>query len=111
MSDGAYVALTTSNIYDWATFHAESRRALGFPADTEPSLEAWTLCLSSLRDDPGLTSVRLPPGEMLQLEIPDAEGLVERVPDLMEAVALCASVANRRYLERGQAPAIALILS
>ena len=111
MDAGAYIALRTAAIYDLPSFHAESRRALGFPDGYAGTLESWIGCMATLRDPDGIVGIRVEPGEMLQLEIADFDELRERAPDVVDAIVIGVSAANRRYLDLGQAPAIALILS
>src|SRR5690349_23134258 len=109
MDAGAYVALKTGAIYDLPSFHAESQRALGFPAGYAATLEAWIECMATLRDPETRATPSVEPGEMLQLEIADFDELRERAPDVVDAIVVGVSAANRRYLDIGQAPAIALI--
>ena len=111
MEGGPYIALRTDAIYDWTSFHAECQRAMGFPDFYGRNMDAWVDCMSSLRSDDGLVSVKLPAGEMLELEISDLDALRERVPDLVETLALATAAVNRRFVDNGEAPAIALILS
>jgi len=111
MEGGPYVGLKTDAIYDWTSFHAECQRAFGFPAFYGRTMDAWIDCMSSLRDDDGLVSIRLPAGELLELELADTDALRERVPDLIEELVLATAAVNRRFVENGEAPAIALIFS
>jgi RNAse (barnase) inhibitor barstar len=111
MEGGPYVGLKTDAIYDWTSFHAECQRAFGFPAFYGRNMEAWVDCMSSLRSDDGLLSIRLPAGELLELELTDTDALRERVPDLIEGLVLATAEVNQRFIENGEAPAIALIFS
>ena len=107
---GGFVALTTAVIYDWRSFHRESQRALGFPADYAGDMNAWVDCLVSLRDEgERRVGVRLATDEMLQLELADVEGLRERVPGILETIVDACAEVNRRFLEVGQVPAVTLI--
>lgn len=110
MEAGGFVALTTAAIYDWRSFHRESQRALGFPADYAGDMNAWVDCLVSLRDEgERRVGVHLATDEMLQLELADAEGLRERVPGILETLVDACAEVNRRFLEVGQVPAVTLI--
>ena len=111
MEGGPYVGLRTDAIYDWTSFHAECQRAFGFPAFYARTMNAWIECMSSLRSEDGLVAVRLPPGELLELELTDTDALRERVPDLIEGLVLATAAVNQRFIESGEAPAIALIFS
>jgi RNAse (barnase) inhibitor barstar len=111
MEGGPHVALRTEAIYDWKSFHVECQRAFGFPDFYGRNMDAWIDCMSSLRSDDGLVSTRLPAGEMLELELGDVDALRERVPELIEALVLATAAVNRRFMENGEAPAIALIFA
>lgn len=105
----ARVRLNSDMIRDWRSFHAEFAATLGFPDFYGANMNAWIDCLSDLREDTGMVGVRLAPDEILELEIPDIEGLRVRAPELVEALIDCAASVNQRYLADGQRPAIALI--
>jgi hypothetical protein len=111
MDGGPYVGLKTDAIYDWTSFHAECQRAFGFPPFYGRDMPSWIECMSTLRSDDGIVAVRLPPGEMLELELTDTDALRERVPDLIEGLVLATATVNQRFIENGEAPAIALIFS
>lgn len=110
MEAGGFVALTTTAIYDWRSFHRECQRALGFPADYAGDMNAWVDCLVSMRDEgERRVGVRLATDEMLQLELADVAGLRERIPGILDAVVDASAEVNRRFLEVGQLPALTLI--
>jgi hypothetical protein len=111
MDGGAYVALKSDAIYDMASFMAESWRALGLPSDVTPTPSAWIDCLMALRVEPQRLGVRIEAGELLELELGDYAAVRERAPDVTEALASWVAAVNRGFIERGEAPAIALILS
>lgn len=106
----ATVRLNGESITDWASFHAESQKAFGFPDFYGRNLDAWIDCLSYLRDDDGMSNIRLAAGEVLTIEILNAETLRQRLPDLLAEVTLCVDVINERYADYGEAPALSLIL-
>ena len=54
-------------IADWPSFHAESRRAFGFPEFYGATMDAWVDCLSYLRDEDGMSTFRLKPNETLRI--------------------------------------------
>ncbi len=111
MDGGPYVGLKTDAIYDWTSFHAECQRAFGFPPFYARDMESWVECMATLRSDDGLVAIKLPAGEMLELELTDTDELRERVPDLIESLVLATAAVNQRFIENGEAPAIALIFS
>ncbi len=61
MTKNPTVALDGAAMTDWAAFHAQSRQAFGFPDFYGNSLDAWVDCLSYLRDDDGMSAIRLAP--------------------------------------------------
>jgi hypothetical protein len=111
MEGGPYVALKAEEIGDWDAFHDVSQRALGFPSSYGRTMTAWIEHMASLRRADGRVGVQLPPSEMLELEVVGVHLLRQRVPDLVEALVDGTAVVNRRFIEDGEAPAIALIFS
>jgi len=106
----ASVQLNGAAIVDEAAFHAESRRAFGFPESYAGSIDAWVDCMSYLRDDENMTSFRLKPNEVLEIVIADAEKMKAAVPDLLEELAFCVGGINERYEDYGEKPALKLTL-
>lgn len=94
----------------WDSFHAECRRAFGFPDSYSNTMDAWVDCLSYLRDEEGMTRFRLGPDEKLDIVVKDAAAMRERVPDLLEELAYCIGGINERYEDYGEKPALALVL-
>ena len=110
MEAGGFIALNPNAIYDWPSFHRESQHALGFPAAYGHDMDAWVDALISLRDTDGRrVALRLDDGEMLQLEMAEVEQVRERVPEFLETLVDAVAEVNRRFMEAGQAPAVALI--
>jgi RNAse (barnase) inhibitor barstar len=105
----ARVTLDTSRMADWASFHDECQRAFGFPEFYGRNMDAWIDCLSSLRDHPQMTRFMLAAGEKLEIEVPNAPVLDQRVPELMKALVECSAFVNLRYVELGEEPALALV--
>ena len=93
-----------------AGFHAESKRAFGFPADYANSMDAWIDCMSYLRDEDGMSKFRLFPNEVLQIVIVDAEILREKAPEILEELTYCVAGLNERYEDYGEKPALQLVL-
>jgi hypothetical protein len=106
----AVAELKGASITDEASFHAECRRAFGFPESYGNSMDSWVDCLSYLRDDENMTRFRLKPNEVLQILVKDAAALRERVPDLLEEVSFCVAGINERYGDYGEKPALELVL-
>jgi hypothetical protein len=108
----ARVRISTTAISDWPSFHAEFQSALGFPAFYGANMNAWIDCLSYLRDEgaAGMANVTLGLEETLWIELIDARRWRERVPEIVAALWDCAAFVNRRYVDAGELPAIALVL-
>ncbi|MDP3670486.1 MAG: barstar family protein [Telluria sp.] len=106
----ASAELNGAAIVDWDTFHAESRRAFGFPDFYGNTMDAWVDCLSYLRDEDGMSKFRLAPDEVLQIVLKDAAAMRERAPDLLDEMTFCIAGINERYEDYGEKPALALVL-
>ncbi len=107
----ATIRLETGRITDASSFHRTFEELLGFPDHYGANMDAWIDCMSSL-DEPGggSTWLTLAPGELLTLHVLDAEGFRTRLPDLFADLVDCTAFVNRRYVEAGTAPPIALVL-
>jgi hypothetical protein len=106
----ATAELNGAAIVDEASFHAESRRAFGFPASYANSIDAWVDCLSYLRDEENMTKFRLKPDEVLEIVVTDADQMRARAPDLLEEISFCIGGINERYEDYGEPPALELVL-
>ncbi|WP_020654035.1 barstar family protein [Massilia niastensis] len=106
----ASVELNGAAIVDEAAFHAESRRAFGFPETYTDSIDAWVDCMSYLRDEENMTRFRLKENETLQIVILDAGKMQAQAPELFEEIAYCVGGINERYEDYGEKPALELVL-
>lgn len=106
----ATAQLNGANIVDEASFHAESARAFGFPADYGNNMDAWVDCLSYLRDEDGMSRFHLKAGEVLRIELLDSAKMRQNVPDLLDEVEFCVGGINERYEDYGEKPALELVL-
>lgn len=106
----ASAELNGSVIDGWDSFHAECKRAFGFPESYANTIDAWVDCLSYLRDDDGMSKFRLKPNEVLEIVVKDAGQMQAKVPDLLEEVTFCVSGINERYEDYGEKPALKLVL-
>ena len=106
----AVAELNGAAIVDEASFHAQSRAAFGFPASYANSIDAWVDCLSYLRDEDGMSSVRLKKDEVLHIVVTHSEALRERAPDVLEEMAFCIIGINERYEDYGEKAALELEL-
>ncbi len=94
----------------WDAFHAESKRAFGFPDGYSNTMDAWIDCMSYLRDEDGMTKFRLFPKEVLEIVVNNAATMRERAPDLLEELTYCVAGINERYEDYGEKPALKLTL-
>ena len=106
----ATAELNGAAIVDEASFHAESRRAFGFPASYANTMDAWVDCLGYLRDEDNMTKFRLKPDEVLEIVVTDADKLRAQAPDLLEEMSFCIGGINERYEDYGEPPALELVL-
>lgn len=106
----AKVELNGAAISDWDSFHAESRRAFGFPDFYANTMDAWVDCLSYLRDEDGMSSFRLAPDEKLTVIVSGAEQMRQQAADILEEMTFCVAGINERYEDYGEAPALVLQL-
>jgi hypothetical protein len=102
------ISIDASRITDWKTFHDVFAEALGFPDFYGRNMNAWIDCMTCLDGPEPLTSVRVPPGEMLTLAIDHIDSLAVGCPEIYDALVECAAFANWRRLERGAPPILAL---
>ncbi len=94
----------------WESFHAESRKAFGFPDSYSNTIDGWVDCLSYLRDADGMSKFHLKPNEKLEIVIKDSSLMRAKAPDLLEEVTFCVAGINERYEDYGEKPALALVL-
>ena len=106
----ATAELNGAAIVDEASFHAESRRAFGFPTSYANTIDAWVDCLGYLRDEENMTKFRLKPDEVLEIVITDADKMRAQASDLLEEIAFCIGGINERYEDYGEPPALELVL-
>ena len=95
---------------DWKAFHVQARAAFGFPDFYGNSMDAFVDCLSYLRDDDGMSAIRLGPHEVLQIEILDADVWRAAQPDMLDEVLYCIAGINERYEDYGETPALKINL-
>jgi RNAse (barnase) inhibitor barstar len=106
----ATAELNGAAIVDEASFHAESRRAFGFPGIYGNSMDSWVDCLSYLRNDENMTKFRLKPDEVLEIVLLDAEKMRAQAPDVLDEMTFCIGGINERYEDYGEPPALELVL-
>ncbi|HEY1043088.1 MAG TPA: barstar family protein [Telluria sp.] len=106
----AQAELNGEAIVDWDSFHAESRRAFGFPDEYTNTMDAWVDCLSYLRDADGMSRFRLAENEVLTIVINGSAAMRVTVPEILEEMSFCIGGINERYEDYGEPPALRLEL-
>ena len=106
----ATVTLDGERIDDAAAFHAASQAAFGFPGFYGHTMDAWVDCLSYLRDDDAMSSIRLGEQEVLTIELLHTDALRQKAPELLEEIGFLVEAINERYDDYGEQPALKLVL-
>ena len=106
----AIVRLDGAAIRDWPSFHRECQAKFGFPDFYGRNMDAWIDCLSTLRENDGMSAFTLAPDESLHIELAHADILRNRAPQILDTLANCVEAVNERYLENGEKPAVQLAL-
>ncbi|MGE5621874.1 MAG: barstar family protein [Bacillota bacterium] len=104
------VQLDGKTIRNWRDFHRVSQVAFGFPGFYGHNMDAWIDCLSTLRDDDGMSRFTLGPDETLRIELLHTDFLRRQAPEILDALLDCAAAVNERYAENGEKPALAVLL-
>lgn len=104
------VFLDGRHIGNWRAFHAECQIQFGFPDFYGRNMNAWIDCLSSLRDNDGMSKFVLGRDDILQIEVLYADALRRKAPEILEALEECTDEVNERYAENGEKPALSLHL-
>ncbi len=97
-------------IRNWHDFHRESQAAFGFPDFYGRNMDAWIDCLSTLRDNDGMSKFMLGPEETLRIEVLHTDFLRRHAPEILDALLDCSAAVNERYAENGEKPALAVLL-
>ena len=105
----ATARLETELITDWQSFHETCRETFGFPDFYGMNMDAWIDCLSYLDEGDGMSRFHLAEGELLHVEVPGAESLKARLPEIFDALVECSAAVNKRYVESAKSPALSLI--
>jgi hypothetical protein len=103
------VKLDTRRIIDWDSFHRIFQELFGFPAVYGRNMDAWIDCMTSL-DEPraGLSSIHVPQGEVLVLQLDHVSDFPSRCPEQYAAIIECAAFVNWRRIEVGYNAVLAL---
>ena len=101
--------IDTKAINDWDSLHTVCQQAFGFPDFYGRNGDAFIDCLSYLADDSGMTRFVLKPGEILTVQLPNADGFAKRAPEQALALLVWIGDVNARYTEDGQPPPLVLL--
>jgi hypothetical protein len=103
------VQIDGSKIADWDSFHSHFAETLGFPDFYGRNMDAWNDCMTHL-DEPeaGMTSVHVPPGDVLVLCVSAAADLKKRCPEVYDALVECSAFVNYRRIDMGEPAVLAL---
>ncbi|UQN05737.1 barstar family protein [Deinococcus sp. QL22] len=104
----AEVELETSRIFDWDTFHDVCSEVFGFPEFYGRNMNAWIDCLTYLDD--GMTKFTLGAGELLLIRVTEFKTFSASYPELASTFLECVAFVNRRALDCGEPPQLALVL-
>ncbi len=102
--------IPVEKIADWPSFHDAFQRVLGFPDFYGRNMNAWIDCMTSVDTaSDGMTTVTVPPGEILVLRIDDPFDFRRRCPEQYDALVECTAFVNFRRVEVGEPPVLALL--
>jgi Barstar (barnase inhibitor) len=105
------VRVPTKEIEDRATFHDVFARILGFPDFYGRNMDAWIDCLTSADDAAaGMIAPELVagPGDVLTLDLEETADFAKRCPAEYADIIECSALVNRRRIEIGERPILAL---
>jgi RNAse (barnase) inhibitor barstar len=104
------VCLDGEKITTWDAFHSESQAVFGFPGFYGRNIDAWIDCLSTLREEDGMTKFMLGPYETLEIEVPHSDALRQQAPEIVRALKEYTAIVNQLYIGNGGEPALGLAL-
>ena len=103
------VRIDGSKITDWDSFHDYFSATFGFPGFYGRNMDAWNDCMTSLdAPDEGMSSVHVAPGDVLVLCVSGAGELMQRCPEIYDALVECSAFVNYRRIEAGDQAVLAL---
>lgn len=92
-------------------FHAAFAGAFGFFDGYGRNMDAWIDCMSYLRyPESGMVDYPLGKGELVTIFIKNWETFREADAGLAIGLLECAAMVNRRYIEDGEPPVLALAI-
>jgi predicted N-formylglutamate amidohydrolase len=105
------IRLETKGVTDRESFFTVFSELMGFPDFFGRNWDAWIDCMRSVdAPDEGLSQVTVAPGELLHIEIVDAEEFAHRAPELFQHFMDCTAFVNQSRQQMGRPPVLSLIL-
>jgi hypothetical protein len=106
------IDVPVKRIVDWTTFHEVFAEVLGFPAFYGRNMDAWIDCMTDADDpDTGMVRVAVSAGQIMTLQINDADDFAKRCPEQFTGLIECTAFVNFRRVETGATPVLSLLLS
>ncbi len=106
------IDIPVKRIVDWASFHEVFADVLGYPAFYGRNMNAWIDCMTDAdRPDTGMVRVAVQPGQLMTLQIDDADDFAKRCPEQFDALIECTAFVNFRRVETGGTPVLSLLLT
>src|SRR3569832_1011806 len=106
-----HATLDGSAITDWESFHTICAQAFGLPDFYGRNLDAWIDCMSYVDVGDGMCRFVLHPQEVLTIEVTESDTFRRQAPDILACLAELIEEVNDRFVERGAAPRLRLVLS
>jgi RNAse (barnase) inhibitor barstar len=103
------IRLDGRRMTDRPSFHRECQAAFGFPDFYGRNMDAWVDCLSTVRDNDGMTAFKLAAGETLRIEILHFDILSKKAPEILAVLEECTAAVNERTTQIGGKPALELV--
>jgi Barstar (barnase inhibitor) len=103
------IKLDMRRIHGWGDLHDLFIKAFGFPDSYSRNMNSWMTAMAAL-DDPAkaLSTLHIPPGTLLVLELDSVDEFAERAPKQYEALVECTAIVNWRRMEAGADPILLL---
>ena len=109
MSSERTLILDGRDLIGWDAFHTTFATAMGFFEGYGRNMDAWNDCMGSIDDPaPGLSEVRIVPGEVLTIRVDYATRLKNDGPDQWTALLECTGFVNWCRTEDGDPAILAL---
>lgn len=96
------VQIDCSRILDWPSFHDVFSEAFGFPDFYGRNGNAWIDCMTRLDEE--FSKVEVPRGEMVVLQLDNAETLKKAAPDILSDLLEMSAFVNWRRIEIKEHP-------